>query len=739
VEDIIHRRIRIRLFLIIFYGWFMLVSVCGQINRGGSPVTEKLTYPADAIVLMAPVDLEQIREINSYRPDKKDEPFQFAIPSGVSLNPENSGRWYTLSDGTRIWKLGIHSSGAFSINLIFDQFELTPGARLYIYDANREYVLGAFTSENNKESGILAVQPVPGDLIFIEYHPSKTLVQSSKLSIGQVNHDFVDIFHLDKTKDGQFGQSGPCNIDINCPEGENWQAQKRSVTRILINGIELCTGVLVNNTSLDGRPYLLTAGHCISDGSDAQSTVTVFNYESPYCDGPDGMVNQTISGASLKATISNLDFTLVELSAYPPIYYQPYYAGWDASGNGPASSVSIHHPKGDVKKISKDYDAAVSSDYVPYDANTFWKILMWDLGTTEPASSGAPLFNENGLLVGTLSGGEASCGNSVNDYYQKFSESYDRYSSANQQLKYWLDPLNLGNGSLSGWDPYGPDEVSCDTLSNIMATENLVLKEFTDGDPADGWWTGHNVERVTRYAEKLALQVGDKLVGATYLISDVKFNASTDSVWFHVWEGVNQPGTILLRKAYPLNYFKDSTAFDISFDTVIQVNTPLWIGYEIKYDFPVSGALPDQFSVFQVEPRGPSGTNTAYLYENGNWIGFDTNPWFPMITSLGIQARLCSDIPNLSILDSSYSVEPVFFNIYPNPTQGRFRIDFAEPYFEEVRLRVLTLMGVTLIDHRYRHVDGELLMESLSLNTGLYIIRVDVNERFLSKQLLIIK
>ena len=46
------------------------------------------------------------------------------------------------------------------------------------------------------------------------------------------------------TKDNRYNSSQPCNIDINCPEGTPYSVEKRSVCRLMINGIELCSGVL---------------------------------------------------------------------------------------------------------------------------------------------------------------------------------------------------------------------------------------------------------------------------------------------------------------------------------------------------------------------------------------------------------------------------------------------------------------------------------------------------------------
>jgi hypothetical protein len=97
-------------------------------------------------------------------------------------------------------------------------------------------------------------------------------------------------------------------------------------------------------------------------------------------------------------------------------------------------------------------------------AQAFWRVVNWETGTTEGGSSGSPLFNQNQLIVGNLTGGQADCVNSVNDYYSKLYVGWDHYAATAQQLKHWLDPINSGVTNLPGFDPFGkPDTVIIDT------------------------------------------------------------------------------------------------------------------------------------------------------------------------------------------------------------------------------------------------------------------------------------
>lgn len=271
-----------------------------------------------------------------------------------------------------------------------------------------------------------------------------------------------------------FGDSQSCEVNINCPEGNNYQNEKNSVVRIDVkvgSAYFWCTGSLVNNTAYDYKPYILTAEHCAINGSFASAQdfadwVFYFQYEGPHCPNPNNegtLANKHITGATLLARSndnggdSGSDFILLELSSPVPASFNPFFAGWSRLNSAPTSGVAIHHPNGDIKKISTSTTTATSGVYPGSTAsNTHWEII-WSAtttnhGVTEGGSSGGPYFNENNLITGTLTGGYATCTqNSVKDFYGKFSYHWDQNgSTANRRLKDWLDPNNTGVSVLSG-------------------------------------------------------------------------------------------------------------------------------------------------------------------------------------------------------------------------------------------------------------------------------------------------
>ena len=416
-----------------------------QVQTGGIPYSFNNNLKSEIpVVNMPKFDINALLEED--KREMKNRPYRFAKVFPMSLSMSNSGVWETTKNGGKVWRLTVKSKNALSIGLVFKNFSLPENSELYIYNSDKSFLLGAVTSLNNNPSNILPTEQIKGDEITIEYYQTKDAKFTPDLIVSDIAHDYRGFYDT---------KSQSCEVNVNCPEGDEWQDIKHAICKYTFSGY-ICTGALVANTNNDDTPYFLTANHCVNTQSQANTTVFYFNYEASTCDGTYGPSNQTTSGAMLKATANNhLDFTLLELNAVPPESYEPYYAGWDYSGDIAENTTCIHHPDGDIKKISKDDDSPGTGSFSGYDYAKHWKIFEWDLGTTEGGSSGSPLFDQNQRVIGDLSGGQASCDYNFNDYYQKFSNAWEDYSANNEQLKYWLDPAGIEPGYFDGYNPYG--------------------------------------------------------------------------------------------------------------------------------------------------------------------------------------------------------------------------------------------------------------------------------------------
>ena len=380
-------------------------------------------------------------------------PVRFATAIHVTFAPESAGTWETLDDGSRLWRLRIASPGALSMNLGLEKFDLPVGASFWVHDPEGAQVQGPYTAANRNATGGLWTAIVLGNEVVAELHlPAGS---EADIEIASVNHGYRFFSKGDSAPESK---RGACNINVICPQGDPWRNQIRSVARITIGGIFLCTGHLINNTAEDNTPYFLTAQHCIEVENEAPTVVAYWNYETSACDDfSGGSLSQNQSGSTWIASsplVGGTDFTLVELDQSPSPTLNVYFTGWDARDRTPSSTTAIHHPGGDEKSISLDYDPPTATDYLsntPSASGTHWRIADWDEATTEGGSSGGCLFDDaTGLCVGTLSGGYAACGNGESDWYGRLSLQWAGEGTSGTRLSDWLDPLDTGALFLGG-------------------------------------------------------------------------------------------------------------------------------------------------------------------------------------------------------------------------------------------------------------------------------------------------
>jgi len=423
---------------------FLLLSVCllasdsasGQLSFGGHPYgTDRSNGLPDApLTTMAEVDVAALKAEDEARlAAGKKGPYRFGSNHAVDLSLENSGIWHTMSNGDRVWRTAVRCPGAFSINMEFHEFVIPDGAQVFVYN-EMDDVLGGFEAGSNPGHDQLGVDLLAGELVTVEYVEPARVAGQGRLRIGQVTHGYRDVLGLAKG----FNESGTCNNNVICPEGDPWRDQIRSVAMMVTQGSGFCTGQLVNNCNNDGTPYFLTANHCMEGAS--SNIVFRFNWSSPVCTpNTNGPMNQSLAGSTLLHSSGGSDVALLRINTTPPASYNVFYTGWDKSTSAATGGVTaIHHPSGDIKKISFE-NANVVSD--SYSGAQCWRVPDWDDGTTEGGSSGSGLWNQSKLLVGQLFGGGAACGNNFSDYYGKFSVSYPN-------LQEWLG--NCGN-TLQGY------------------------------------------------------------------------------------------------------------------------------------------------------------------------------------------------------------------------------------------------------------------------------------------------
>ncbi len=449
---------RVFILSFLFSGLVHLNSLNAQVTFGGEPQRWQIKEVSSVIpfVQTATPNLDAVQMEDAITDLDKSAPYRFGIEYNVNYNLQNSGLWiFDDANNKATWFLGVQCNGAKSINFIFNQFHLVKGSEMFIWSGTRDEFIGKITEKNNSEARVLGTTLIHDDEAVIELSVPISRMHEVQLSLGTIVHGYRTVLssHLsdDLEQRGPYGTSGNCNNNVNCPVGADWQIEKKSVALILDGGFSACTGALVNNTANDGTPYFLTANHCYA--ANVGSWVFVFNHETTGCTGNTGPTNQTVSGSVLRARNAGSDFCLLELNSVPPASYNVQYSGWDASdANTVSSAVGIHHPSGDLKKISFENNPVTQG---AWGGAQTWDVDQWDDGITEPGSSGSPLFDQNHRIIGQLFGGGSACnGNTENgqgDSYGRFGVSWDAGATTATRLREWLDPGNSGVLVLDGF------------------------------------------------------------------------------------------------------------------------------------------------------------------------------------------------------------------------------------------------------------------------------------------------
>jgi len=462
-------------FLTLFIGFLitLVTQSFAQISCEGVPPSfseEGLTERVEFVDLV-PLSRDMINQIDDNL-ETSPGPYRIGKTIPVNLSIETAGTWSDLALGGKVWRLTLHSKNALALSLYFDQFWLPGGGELYVYNEMRNQVIGAFTDLNNDESGLFATEIIQGETLTIEYYQPEEVTETAIISISDMAYVIRGVsFTIEEDPDSR-GGSLWCMINVNCEEGDNWQEEKRGVVRqymILPGGwIAWCSGSLINNTAWDLKPYVLTAHHCGEDCTPTHFNQWIFyyKYESATCSGTSGSQSYTQVGCALKAEgdrYTGSDFQLLEINQDPPSDYEPYWNGWNRSEDGSLNGVSIHHPAGDIKKISTYHQALTQAQWNNNGVLSHWKNI-WGATTNgtsivEEGSSGSPLFDSDHNIVGDLSGSpiNQSCTNTSYSLYGGIYWSWDQMGNAPaQQLKYWLDPEGTGEMFVNGTEGIAP-------------------------------------------------------------------------------------------------------------------------------------------------------------------------------------------------------------------------------------------------------------------------------------------
>ena len=747
----------------------VLLSTCvfGQQGDGGTPKSAKISVNQKLIdhKLFTSPDVSALRAEDLINDKAATGPWRFGFNNYTNLNMINSGTWTSMPNGDKIWMLELTCEEALTVNLTLDNVTIPEGNELYVYNPVKDFILGKFTAYHLYE-GELGTELIPGNTAIVEYYvPAKNAALAASLNINTVTHGYrtANEFMLKA-----FGGSGSCNLNANCPEGAAWTNERNAAVMLVSGSSGFCSGSLINNTLNDGKPYVLTADHCFSNPA---SWIFRFNWQSTGCANPASSPTfQSLSGAVLRSRASASDFCLVEITGglvgnTVPAAYVPYFPGWDKTGVTPTSAVGIHHPSGDIKKISFENQPLISTTFGGSPANSHWGVTSWDLGVTEGGSSGSPLYDQNHRIIGQLHGGASFCGaSSLSDEYGKVSYSWNPAGSNNSnQLEAWLDPNSSGAAFIDGYDPFGGPPVALDAgVSNPQGVSGtfcsaIVTPQITISNSGTNVLTSATIN----YGFNGVLNQTYSWTGSLnqYQTAVITLPSSTMAGGSNTFEAVivNPNGaldentanntitstfvTVINGQTASLALNLDCWASETSWELTNSTNVVLYSGSGytdgnptlISQDFCLSFGcynftILDEFGDGLTSCSAAAGGEGSYSIDYNGTILAEITVANANFGSTDTQNFCIQDNSGLSEFDLSNNVI-----IFPNPAKESFEIVSNGFNIQKIELMNIAGQIISTINSNEKIVK----MNIANLSSGVYLVKVYASEGTTTKQLVI--
>ncbi|MCH7780930.1 MAG: hypothetical protein IH848_08795, partial [Acidobacteria bacterium] len=322
--------------------------------------------------------------------------------------------------GNFVWAVTITSPGAQAIRLHIEDFSLPGNTEFFVIGANGQ-ADGPYVGRGRNDNGDFWTRSIVGDTgtVVVRYTGNRPEINKSRTAFV-----ITELGHIrGRPPQPQFrnhdswpcSDNAPCMLDAECggtdPAVNDAKAGVAKLEWIQAIFIYTCTAGLIADTDTGTDiPLMLSANHCFSN--DISNLETFFSYTTDSCNGgcPDSLVTggtpppaDTV-GMTIDATNSSSDYTLFTLNDPAPA--GAVFMGWNttpvANTNG-FNLFRISNPNFGPQVYSEhtvDTGSPTCSG-IPRGA---WIYSKDQVGGTMGGSSGAPVVNSSGEIVGQLTG-----------------------------------------------------------------------------------------------------------------------------------------------------------------------------------------------------------------------------------------------------------------------------------------------------------------------------------------------
>jgi lysyl endopeptidase len=400
--------------------------------------------------------------------------FSHARALGKRVSRLRLGAARGTGDDGFLWTAAFQVPGATALRLHLTGVDLPAGAGIWVYNLKGQ-AFGPYTGRGPLGNGELYTNTVFGEKLLLQVQSPAGAERAPRLTVAEVGvlgarfltprygpqgvFDINDLHALAKASN-LCSYNADCVVNAACP-GTNAAVNdsKEAVASILFQSgasLYICTGGLIADTDTTTVvPYFLTAHHCINKNGEASSLETYFDYvttcSNPNCTQPYNNAGDTV-GSTIMATGSSSDYSLVRLSSTPVTADGiTTYLGWLTTAVANTNNYALYrisHPKGapqayteGVVDTSKPTCRTLARGSFIYSRDT--------LGATEGGSSGSPLVNSSGQIVGQLYG---ACGTNLNDVCDAANNATvdGAFAASYPNLASFLNPGSGGGCSPAG-------------------------------------------------------------------------------------------------------------------------------------------------------------------------------------------------------------------------------------------------------------------------------------------------